>query len=99
MKAFNTVNPRNFANPVSDGVRVAVPIATDDREAAEITAALVRDIGLEPVYAGPLSVAKQFDRLQQFTVLARGNFPAGNDARLLGRQGGGVPAGDQRLLI
>ncbi len=62
VKAFNTVNPRNFANPIRDGVRVAVPIATNDREAAEITAALVRDIGLEPVQAGGLARAKDFDR-------------------------------------
>jgi len=62
VKAFNTVNPRNFANPVRDGVRVGVPIASDDEEAAAITAALVREIGLDPVIAGPLSRAKEFDR-------------------------------------
>jgi predicted dinucleotide-binding enzyme len=63
VKALNTVNPRNFANPMnSDGVRVGVPIATDDDEAARVTAQLVRDLGLEPVIGGPLSVAKQFDR-------------------------------------
>jgi len=63
VKAFNTVNPRNFANPLNrDGAVVAVPIATDDDEAARVTAQLVRDIGLEPVIAGPLSTAKQFDR-------------------------------------
>lgn len=62
VKAFNTVNPRNFANPMSDGALVGVPIATNDDAAAQVTAQLVRDIGLEPVIAGPLSVAKQFDR-------------------------------------
>ena len=62
VKAFNTVNPRNFANPVRDGVRVGVPIASDDAEASMIIAALVRDIGLEPVIAGPLARAKEFDR-------------------------------------
>jgi len=62
VKAFNTVNPRNFATPVRDGVRVGVPIASDDAEASMITAALVRDIGLEPVIAGPLARAKEFDR-------------------------------------
>lgn len=62
VKAFNTVNPRFFANPVRDGVRIAVPIATDDEEAARIAAQLVRDMGLEPVYVGGLERAKEFDR-------------------------------------
>jgi predicted dinucleotide-binding enzyme len=62
VKAFNTVSPRHFANPVRNGVRVGVPIASDDEEAAAITAALVRDIGLDPVIVGPLSRAKEFDR-------------------------------------
>jgi predicted dinucleotide-binding enzyme len=62
VKAFNTVNPRNFADPTRDGVTVGVPIATDDAEAARITAQLVRDLGLEPVYAGGLERAKDFDR-------------------------------------
>jgi predicted dinucleotide-binding enzyme len=62
VKAFNTVAPRNFANPLRDGVRVGVPIASDDAEAAEITAQLVRDMGLDPVIVGPLTRAKEFDR-------------------------------------
>jgi predicted dinucleotide-binding enzyme len=62
VKAFNTMSARFFANPVRDGVRIGVPIATDDREAAEVTADLVRDFGLEPVYVGGLERAKEFDR-------------------------------------
>jgi hypothetical protein len=62
VKAFNTVGPRDFANPFRDGARVGVPIATDDDEAARITATLVRDAGLDPVIVGPLSRAKEFDR-------------------------------------
>jgi hypothetical protein len=62
VKAFNTVNARNFANPVRDGVRVGVPIASDDDEAARVTAQLVQDMGLEPVIVGPLARAKEFDR-------------------------------------
>jgi predicted dinucleotide-binding enzyme len=62
VKAFNTVAPRDFENPLRDGVRVGVPIATDDAEAAQVTAALVRDVGLDPVFVGPLSRAKEFDR-------------------------------------
>jgi predicted dinucleotide-binding enzyme len=62
VKAFNTVAPRDFASPLRDGVRVGVPIASDDAEAAEVTADLVRDVGLDPVIVGPLARAKEFDR-------------------------------------
>jgi predicted dinucleotide-binding enzyme len=62
VKALNTVGPRDFASPFRDGVQVGVPIATDDPEAAEVVATLVRDLGLDPVIVGPLSRAKEFDR-------------------------------------
>ena len=62
VKAFNTVNPRSFRNPIRDGQRIGVPIAGDDDEAVAITATLVRDAGLDPVFVGPLARAKEFDR-------------------------------------
>ena len=62
VKAFNTVSPRIFANPIRNGERIGVPIAGDDDEAVAITAALVRDAGLDPVIVGPLARAKDFDR-------------------------------------
>jgi hypothetical protein len=62
VKALNTVAPRDFTNPLRNGVRVGVPIASDDAEAAQVVAALVRDVGLDPVVVGPLSRAKEFDR-------------------------------------
>jgi predicted dinucleotide-binding enzyme len=62
VKAFNTVAPRDFANPFRNGVRVGVPIASDDAEAAQVVAALVRDVGLDPVIVGALARAKEFDR-------------------------------------
>jgi predicted dinucleotide-binding enzyme len=62
VKAFNTVGPRDFASPMRDGARVGVPIATDDQEAARITAQLVQDMGLDPVIVGGLARAKEFDR-------------------------------------
>jgi predicted dinucleotide-binding enzyme len=62
VKAFNTVAPRDFANALRNGVRVGVPIASDDAEAAQVVAALVRDVGLDPVIVGALSRAKEFDR-------------------------------------
>jgi hypothetical protein len=62
VKALNTVNPRSFSDPVRDGERIGVPIASDDEEAMAITAALVRDVGLDPVIVGPLARARDFDR-------------------------------------
>ena len=62
VKAFNTVNPRSFANPVRDGERIGVPIAGDDEEAVAITVSLVQDAGLDPVIVGPVERAKDFDR-------------------------------------
>ena len=52
VKALNTVNPRSFRDPIRDGERIGVPIAGDDDEAVAITAALVRDVGLDPVIVG-----------------------------------------------
>ncbi len=62
VKAFNTVNPRSFADPVRENGRIGVPIASDDADAIAITEALVRDTGLDPVVVGPLERAIEFDR-------------------------------------
>ena len=62
VKAFNTLGSRMLGNPMSDGQRIGVPIASDDPEAIEITAGLAQDLGFEPVIVGALSRAKEFDR-------------------------------------
>ena len=62
VKAFNTVGPRMYENPMSDGERIGVPLASDDEEALAIVADLVRDMGLDPVIVGPLARASEFDR-------------------------------------
>lgn len=62
VKAFNTLGSRMLGNPMSDGQRIGVPIASDDPEAIEITAELARDLGFDPVIVGALSRAKEFDR-------------------------------------
>jgi predicted dinucleotide-binding enzyme len=62
VKAFNTVGPRMYENPIRDGERIGVPLAGDDEEALAIVADLVRDMGLAPVIVGPLARASEFDR-------------------------------------
>jgi predicted dinucleotide-binding enzyme len=74
VKAFNTVGPGHFENPLVAGV----PIASDDAEAAEVAAALVRDVGLDPVFVGPLSRAKEFDRdVDLGDLRVRSGYPRG----------------------
>ena len=43
------------------GDRVAIPLASDDRQALAIASRLVEDAGFEPVVVGPLIRAKEFD--------------------------------------
>jgi len=41
--------------------RVGIPLASDDPEAMQIAAGLVRDAGFDPVAVGPLAHAREFD--------------------------------------
>ncbi len=41
--------------------RVGVPLASDDPQALEVAAGLVRDAGFDPVLVGPLARAREFD--------------------------------------
>jgi predicted dinucleotide-binding enzyme len=57
VKAFNTIWYRRLEDDArpDGGDRLAIPIAGDDPEAKERVAALVREIGFEPVDAGSLA--------------------------------------------
>lgn len=62
VKAFNTVYFKTLETEAHrDGDRVGIPLASDDRDAMEIAAQLVRDAGLDPVIAGPLERGKEFE--------------------------------------
>jgi 8-hydroxy-5-deazaflavin:NADPH oxidoreductase len=62
VRAFNAINHRNLVNDAHrSGERIAIPLASDDREALEIAQRLVRDAGFDPVVVGGLSRAKDFD--------------------------------------
>ena len=61
VRAFNTLNYKILAEQANrSGDRLAIPIAGDDQAAVEVAAGLVRDAGFEPVIAGGLAKASEF---------------------------------------
>ena len=62
VRAFNTIPASALRSEAHRaGERIAVPLASDDREALEVAARLVRDAGFEPVLVGPLARSRGFD--------------------------------------
>ena len=62
VKAFNTVYFKVLETEAHrDGDRVGIPLASDDAEAMEVVAGLVRDAGFDPVVAGALERGKAFE--------------------------------------
>lgn len=62
VRAFNALNFKVFLSEAHRaGERVAVPLASDDKEALAVAAQLVTDAGFDPVIVGPLAAGKSFD--------------------------------------
>jgi 8-hydroxy-5-deazaflavin:NADPH oxidoreductase len=62
IRAFNTVYSEDLKKTMnSQGEKIGIPIAGDDREGLNITAELVKQAGLDPVVVGGLSTSKSFD--------------------------------------
>ena len=62
VKAFNTVYFKVLEREAHrNGDRVGIPLASDDPQALDIAADLVRDAGFEPVVVGPLARGKEFE--------------------------------------
>jgi 8-hydroxy-5-deazaflavin:NADPH oxidoreductase len=62
VKAFNTVYFKELEPEAHrQGDRVGIPLASNDREALETAAQLVRDAGFDPVVVGPLARSKEFE--------------------------------------
>lgn len=62
VRAFNSVWDKTLVREAHrKPPQVGIPLAADDKEAAEIVSGLVRDAGFEPVLVGPLSRAREFD--------------------------------------
>jgi predicted dinucleotide-binding enzyme len=62
VKAFNTVYFKVLESEAHrNGDQVGIPLASDDVEAVETAAQLVRDAGFEPVIVGALARGKEFE--------------------------------------
>ena len=62
VKAFNTVYYKTLEKEAHrNGDQVGIPLASDDKEALDVTAGLVRDAGFDPVLVGDLSLGRKFE--------------------------------------
>jgi predicted dinucleotide-binding enzyme len=63
VRAFSAVDATAVeASAAGQGARLGVPLASDDGEAMQTAAQLVRDAGCEPVVVGDLAAARKFQR-------------------------------------
>jgi predicted dinucleotide-binding enzyme len=62
VKAFNTVYYKTLESEAHrNGDQVGIPLASDDRDALQIVAGLVKDAGFDPVPVGALARGKEFE--------------------------------------
>lgn len=62
-KAFNTTGFNNMKSPKYGGRPVTMLFCSDDAGARKTVEQLVRDVGFEPVFAGPLKQARYLEPL------------------------------------
>lgn len=63
VKAFGTMGSMIIDDPDAAGGPVTVPVASDDREAKELVARLIHEMGLDPVDFGPLRMAQLIEAM------------------------------------
>ncbi len=68
VKAFNTTFAGLLATPEAHGQTLDALYATDDADAGEIVAELIRSIGFRPVYAGGLNAAAQLEAMAGLNI-------------------------------
>ena len=86
VKAFNTVFATNQANPVVEGIELDGFVAGDDEEAKRAVLELVKSIGLRPLDAGPLAMARALEAmgLLNISLNARNNWTWQSGWKLVG---------------
>ncbi len=68
VKAFNTPTAANIMNPARAGGHVSIPLAGADVVAKTRVAALISEIGLEPVDTGPLIAARYIEAMLRLSL-------------------------------
>jgi NADPH-dependent F420 reductase len=86
LKAFNTVLASNQADPQLDGIQLDGFVAGDDDEAKRAILEVVSSIGLRPIDAGPLSMARALEAmaLLNISMNARNGWSWQSGWKLLG---------------
>lgn len=69
VKAFATQGSFIIDDPDAVGGPATVPIASNDRDAKEVIARLAAEMGLDPVDAGPLRMAREIEALQRLYMV------------------------------
>ena len=69
VKAFATIGSYVVDNPAVTGGSVTVPIAADDREAKEEVGRIIAGMGMDPVDAGPLRLARELEAVQRLYMV------------------------------
>jgi 8-hydroxy-5-deazaflavin:NADPH oxidoreductase len=68
VKAFNTVFAGNQADPVVEGVELDGFVAGDDEDAKRAVLELVKSVGLRPIDAGPLAMARALEAMGALNI-------------------------------
>jgi len=62
VRAYNSISYKSITTQAHrEGQLMAIPMAGDDQKAVDVTMALIKDSGFDPVFVGPLSRAREFD--------------------------------------
>lgn len=68
VKALNTTGSANMTDPGYPGGTPAMLVAGDDTGAKQVALELVRELGFEPIDAGPLSAARDLEHLAMLWI-------------------------------
>jgi predicted dinucleotide-binding enzyme len=86
VKAFNTIGAEHYLDPVFSGERASMLMCGDDADAKRIVAGLCKEMGFDPVDAGPLALAGTLEEVARLWVmLTRGGMGRNIAFRLIKR--------------